>query len=117
MDDARRDWLMAAVESAADIHILPRFRALAAGDIRSKSAPDDLVTEADLACEAALTADLARHWPEALVVGEEAVSCAIAGIARAAALAPIRSARRRCVGEKSVMFMSTCSLRYVARVQ
>ncbi len=74
MDRNREDWLMRQVEEAAAAHVLPRFRSLAPGDVRSKAAADDLVTAADLACEAALAAALAREWPEALVIGEEAVA-------------------------------------------
>ena len=71
---ARAAWLMAEVEAAARAHILPLFRHLGDSDVRTKSRPDDLVTQADLACEAALTKALAVAWPEALVVGEEAVA-------------------------------------------
>ena len=34
---------------------MPRFRALSEADINTKSAPDDLVTAADLAAEALIT--------------------------------------------------------------
>lgn len=63
--------LMLAV---ADAEILPRFRALAADDIRTKTSATDLVTVADEAAERVLTAELARRFPDALVVGEEAVA-------------------------------------------
>lgn len=58
---------------ARDI-VLPRFRRLGPGAIMQKSGPQDLVTEADLAAEAALTAGLRTRFPGALVVGEEAVA-------------------------------------------
>lgn len=53
--------------------VLPRFGHLTAGDI-SEKAPDDLVTVADRAAEAALTAQLTDLLPDSVVVGEEAVS-------------------------------------------
>ena len=74
MEKSLETWLIAEVAAAARAEVLPRFRALSAGDIDTKSAPDDLVTVADTACERALTAALAKRWPEALVVGEEAVA-------------------------------------------
>jgi len=54
--------------------VVPRFRTLAPDEIRAKSAPDDLVTVADVASEAALTARLSDLVPGSLVVGEEAAS-------------------------------------------
>ena len=48
--------------------ILPRFRALAAGDIREKG-PGDLVTVADEASEARLAAALTDLLPGSVVVG------------------------------------------------
>lgn len=53
--------------------ITPRFRALADGEIIEKS-PGDLVTVADREAEELLTQALAAHYPDALVVGEEAVA-------------------------------------------
>lgn len=66
--------LVAAVRRAARDEILPRFRALPAADIRAKTAPDDLVTAADLAAEAAIERAVAQILPQAMVVGEEAVA-------------------------------------------
>ncbi len=57
---------------ARDI-ILPRFRALADGDVREKS-PGDLVTIVDEESEARLGAELAALLPGSVVVGEEAAS-------------------------------------------
>jgi fructose-1,6-bisphosphatase/inositol monophosphatase family enzyme len=37
------------IRSVAEQEILPRFRALGAGDVREKSGPMDLVTVADIA--------------------------------------------------------------------
>jgi fructose-1,6-bisphosphatase/inositol monophosphatase family enzyme len=66
--------LIALVRQAARDHVLPRFRNLAPGDISEKSGPADLVTLADTEAEAAITAGVKALWPDALVVGEEAVS-------------------------------------------
>ena len=78
--------LIALVRRVAKSEILPRFRRLPDSDIRSKSAPDDLVTEADERAEAAMSAAVAQMMPEALVIGEEAVSAdptILAGLAEA----------------------------------
>lgn len=62
------------LRGAARAEIMPRFRRLGPGAIRHKSGPLDLVTDADEAAEAAITASLQRRFPGALVVGEEAVA-------------------------------------------
>lgn len=72
--------------AVARIHVLPRFRRLAPGDIAMKSGPTDLVTLADTEAEAALTKAILHRWPEVRVIGEEAVSAdpgSLAGIAAA----------------------------------
>lgn len=74
LDRDVEDRLIGIVRRVAAAEIMPRFRALPTGDIRAKSAPDDLVTEADLRAEAAITAEVRALMPEALVIGEEAVS-------------------------------------------
>ena len=56
-------------ETAAE-EIMPRFRKLEAGDISEKK-PGDLVTVADLAAEARLSAALGALLPGSNVVGEE----------------------------------------------
>jgi len=56
----------------ADAEISPRFRMLSADEIEEKS-PGELVTAADRACEAALTARL-RAFLDVPVVGEEAAA-------------------------------------------
>ena len=53
---------------------MPRFRRLSAGDIATKAHADDLVTAADTAAEAMITRALQIAFPNALVVGEEAVA-------------------------------------------
>lgn len=67
-------FLIDLVRQVSKQEILPRFRTLPDSDIRSKSAPDDLVTEADLRAEAAIAAGIADVLPDALVLGEEAVT-------------------------------------------
>lgn len=62
------------IRSAAASEILPRFRQMGPGAVRAKSTPDDLVTDADLAAEEAISRALARNFPEALVLGEEAIA-------------------------------------------
>jgi fructose-1,6-bisphosphatase/inositol monophosphatase family enzyme len=54
--------------------IMPRFRNLTAADIRTKSGPQDPVTVADEAAEAALAAGLRALFPGSDVIGEEAVA-------------------------------------------
>lgn len=60
--------------AAARREVMPRFRNLAAGDIREKQSATDLVTEADEAAERAICADLAKAFPAAALIGEEGVS-------------------------------------------
>ncbi len=60
------------IREAARTELLPRFRNLAADDIRLKR-PGDVVTVADVAAEKRLTSGLAAILPGAAVVGEEAV--------------------------------------------
>jgi fructose-1,6-bisphosphatase/inositol monophosphatase family enzyme len=57
--------------SAAVRIVMPRFRALAKQDIRQKTRPDDLVTVADIECQAFLAEHLGKLLPQAVVVGEE----------------------------------------------
>jgi fructose-1,6-bisphosphatase/inositol monophosphatase family enzyme len=71
---AQRDLLLAAVRQAARERIMPRFRALEAGHVTTKSGPADLVTLADTEAEAQITAAVRAAWPEAVVLGEEAVA-------------------------------------------
>jgi fructose-1,6-bisphosphatase/inositol monophosphatase family enzyme len=62
----------AILARAARAEILPRFRVLTAEQVRQKSSAFDLVTVADEAAEAAITAELLATFPHAVVVGEEA---------------------------------------------
>lgn len=59
-------------ETAAEV-ITPRFRLLNDGDIDTKSGPGDFVTVADREAEEVLTKRLRDAFPDAVVVGEEAV--------------------------------------------
>ena len=72
---------------ARDI-IVPRFRALAAGEVREKE-PGDLVTIADEESEARLEAELAALLPGSVVVGEEAVAADPSVLDRLSGEAPV----------------------------
>ncbi|MGH7006036.1 MAG: inositol monophosphatase family protein [Alphaproteobacteria bacterium] len=63
--------VLAIMTETAATAILPRYKALAAGDIRQKTGPNDLVTEADLESQAILVERLGKLFPEADMVGEE----------------------------------------------
>ncbi len=62
------------IRDVAAEKIIPRFRQLGTGDVRSKSSPGDLVTIADEEAEIELTRILTGILPGSLVLGEEAVS-------------------------------------------
>lgn len=66
--------LAALLREAARAEIMPRFRRLGAADVRTKTGPLDLVTEADEAAERYITAGLHRLHPGCVVVGEEATA-------------------------------------------
>ncbi|HTI01524.1 MAG TPA: inositol monophosphatase family protein [Acidisoma sp.] len=70
--DLRALW--ALMREAARREILPRFRQFDTCDVRTKSGPLDLVTDADVAAERHITAGIHRLFPGALVVGEEATA-------------------------------------------
>ena len=59
---------------AAQTQIMPRFRTLAAAQIREKSSRFDLVSDADEAAERTIWAALEEAFPDALIVGEEAAA-------------------------------------------
>lgn len=63
----------AIMQEIAIAEALPRWRNLADGDIVEKTGPEDVVTVADRAVEAALGTRLAALVPGSVVVGEEAV--------------------------------------------
>ena len=62
------------LRAAAQAEIMPRFRRLGAGDIRTKSEPSDLVTEGDEAAERFIRRELASLVPNAQFIGEESVA-------------------------------------------
>ena len=66
--------LAAILRQAAKDEIMPRFRRLDDGMVRSKANAFDLVTEADESAERAITAAIKAHSPNTVVIGEEAVS-------------------------------------------
>ena len=66
--------LDAILREAARREVMPRFRHLADGDIRAKQNPVDVVTEADEAAERFICAELAKAFPGAALIGEEAVT-------------------------------------------
>lgn len=66
--------LAALLAAAARAEIMPRFRRLAAGEVRAKSGPLDLVTEADEAAERLVAAGLRQRFPGAFILGEEAAA-------------------------------------------
>ena len=68
------DKVLQAVRVAGKAAVVPRFRSLAAGEVAQKTDFADLVTVADTEAEAMICAALAQTWPEARVLGEEAVA-------------------------------------------
>lgn len=68
------DAVLDLVRAVVAEHVTPRFGALAEEDVASKRRPGDLVTVADREAEVALSDALRVAHPDALVVGEEAVS-------------------------------------------
>jgi fructose-1,6-bisphosphatase/inositol monophosphatase family enzyme len=66
--------MVGIVRNVAKTEILPRFRRLLDGDVSTKTSFDDLVTEADVASEKALTQRFQALLPQAIIIGEEAVS-------------------------------------------
>jgi fructose-1,6-bisphosphatase/inositol monophosphatase family enzyme len=66
--------LAVLLREAGRAEVMPRFRNLAPDGVRTKTDALDLVTEADGAAEAIITAGLLRRFPGAVVVGEEATA-------------------------------------------
>lgn len=71
---ADMDWLAALLLDVGTAEIMPRFRNLGEGDVQQKTSASDLVTEADVNAERVITAALLARFPDALVIGEEAVA-------------------------------------------
>lgn len=72
LTDAQRHMLLNLVRRAARAEILPRFRRLGASEIDQKSGPQDLVTDADREAEKMIARGIARMFPGAVIIGEEA---------------------------------------------
>lgn len=68
------EWLANLLKDVAAAEIMPRFRNLGEGAIAQKTSAADLVTEADVMAERAITEALLSRFPDAVVIGEEAVS-------------------------------------------
>ena len=68
------DDISALIREAGRREVIPRFKSLQKSEIKEKTGPNDLVTTADLACEAFLTPRLAERVPGSRVVGEEAAA-------------------------------------------
>lgn len=68
------DWTTALLREAAATQVLPHFRQLAEEDIQEKTSSADLVTVADLACEAFLNKRLLDRYPGSVIIGEEAAA-------------------------------------------
>lgn len=64
--------MLTLLQEVADEVITPRFRALAEGEVSSKTHPGDLVTIADQEAEVLITRELRAAYPDAVVLGEEA---------------------------------------------
>lgn len=69
-----RDQVSELIQEVSNTLIMPRFRSLRDDDISTKSAPNDIVTIADIEAEAWLAPRLLDLLPGSAVVGEEAVS-------------------------------------------
>jgi fructose-1,6-bisphosphatase/inositol monophosphatase family enzyme len=82
------DRVAAVIAEVAAEEVLPRFRKLAAGDIREK-APGDFVTIADEATERALEPRLAALAPGSVMLGEEAAHSDPRLLDRLSAEAPV----------------------------
>ena len=92
------------LRAAARVEVMPRFRKLQPGMVRTKSSPTDLVTEADEAAEVMITRGLERLFPGCLVIGEEACAAdptllgRMAGAELAFVVDPIDGTSNYCAG-------------------
>ena len=68
------DALAGILREAARVEVLPRWRRLTPDMIRTKSNPNDLVTEADESAERLIHTRVRALWPAALFIGEELVA-------------------------------------------
>ena len=74
LNAAEMDWLAALLLDVGTAEIMPRFRNLGDGAVQQKTSAADLVTEADVSAERMITRALVERFPDAVVIGEEAVS-------------------------------------------
>ncbi|MCU0839216.1 MAG: inositol monophosphatase [Rhodospirillales bacterium] len=81
--------VMRLMAEVAAREIVPRFGKLAAGDVRDKGNPWDLVTIADERAEAFLSAELLDLVPGSAVVGEEAFAADASVITALGGAAPV----------------------------
>jgi fructose-1,6-bisphosphatase/inositol monophosphatase family enzyme len=68
------DALAGILREAARVEVLPRWRRLTPDMIRTKSNPNDLVTEADESAERLIHTRVRALWPAALFIGEELIA-------------------------------------------
>lgn len=68
------DRLCEVLRDAAASEIMPRFRSLEEGQVRTKSSVLDLVTDADEKAEWKMREDVAKAFPQACFIGEESVA-------------------------------------------
>ncbi|GGB42801.1 inositol monophosphatase [Flexivirga endophytica] len=73
MGHVQTDEVLNLLQEVSEAVIEPRFRALADSEVMEKN-PGDLVTVADREAEVEITRRLTAAYPDALLVGEEAVS-------------------------------------------
>ncbi|RBM07143.1 inositol monophosphatase family protein [Novacetimonas cocois] len=71
---AEMEGVLGLMRDAARGEVMSRFRRLGYADIRTKSSALDVVTAADEAAERVITHALRDLYPDALIVGEEAVA-------------------------------------------
>ena len=74
LDKLSQDRLIDIVRRAGQEIVMPSFRQLNAADVEIKSSLTDLVTVADKASEAFITAEIQQAFPDWEIVGEEAVA-------------------------------------------
>ena len=86
---AQTEGVVALLRQVAAAEIMPRFKHLAAGDVRAKSGPLDPVTIADEAAERALGSALGEMFPGVDVMGEEAAAADPALLRRLGAPGPV----------------------------
>lgn len=64
-------WIAEQLADVSSTIILPRFRALDAGQVEAKEHLNDLVTVADQECERELIERFSKQYPDAVLIGEE----------------------------------------------